>query len=52
MNKIYALDGYANSEKDFYVPENVKMLSYDISTGDFIDEYSIKENLRNGWFFE
>lgn len=52
MSKIYELDSFFYADTDFEIPIGVKKLSYDISTGELVDENSIKENIRDGWFSE
>ena len=52
MSKIYAFEGFSGADTDFEIPIGIKKLSYDVSTGELVDEHSIKENIRDGWFLE
>lgn len=52
MRKIYELENLEASDREFTVPNGVRELSYDVTTGKTPDEYSKAENIRNGWFCE
>ena len=52
MSKIYELENLEASDREFTVPNGVRELSYDVTTGKTPDEYSKAENIRNGWFCE
>lgn len=52
MSKIYDRSDYKNAPESFQIPSGVYRLSYDKTTGRSPDEYSMKQNIENGWFCE
>ena len=52
MSKIYALSKMENAKSEFDIPDGVKKLSYNADGGGDIDEYTKRENIKNGWFCE
>ena len=52
MSEIYSLKKMKNSSSEFDIPDGVKMLSYNAEGGGEIDEYTKRENIKNGWFCE
>ncbi len=52
MSCVYSLDRYKNADKSFSVPDSVIELTYDKSTGQAPDIYSLDENIKSGWFIK
>ncbi len=50
FSKIYALSQYKDARGQFYVPDSIEELSYDKTTGEMPNLYSIDENIKSGWF--
>lgn len=52
MSRIYELEKSAGLKREFTIPNGVRELSYDVTTGRTPNEYTKAENIRNGWFCE
>ncbi len=50
MTKIYELEEYCSTPSKFQIPERCKKYSYDKTSGNVPDLYSLDENIKEGWF--
>ena len=50
VSRIYSLEGYKDAHMRFEVPDSIARLSYDKSSGEMPDFYSLEEDIRLGWF--
>ena len=50
VSRIYSLEGYKDAHTRFEVPDSIARLSYDKSSGEMPDFYSLEEDIRLGWF--